>query len=223
MDAHPRFVRLELGARQKPHIVGRKRRHAAFPGHFHDRLDIGLLAGAPGALHLEVEAIRAQVLPTREASRRLIVPPAGECLPDVSVRTARQDDQSPQHVRLQPAALHHRRAALLALEKGAGHQLRQVPVSGEILAKKYHARRRRAFSRFANPHVDSDQRLDAGGQGLLVELHHRKQIALIGQSHRRHSEPPPRQPSVRARARSHRPGSTRCAAASGRIASHGSP
>ena len=38
----------------------------------------------------------------------------------------------------------------------------------------------------AQAHVDTDNRLDAAGEGLAIELDHRKQVGLIGQGHRRH-------------------------------------
>ena len=75
---------------------------------------------------------------------------------------------------------------MLALQIRTRHQLGEMPVAQQILAQEHDARGRRALARLANPGIDADQGLDAGGLRFLVELHHRKQIALIGEGHRRH-------------------------------------
>jgi hypothetical protein len=89
MNAHPRFVRLELRSRQEAHIVGRERRDAALQGQFDDGFGMSLLACSTGTLNLEIEPITAKLLPTSEAPRRLIVAAAGKRLSDVALRAAR--------------------------------------------------------------------------------------------------------------------------------------
>ncbi len=113
-------MRLELRARQEAHIVARDRGHAPLQAQVDDGFGVDLFGGSAGALHFEVEPIAAQFLPSCQAPRRLIIPPAGNRLSDVAVRAAGQDDQSLQHLALQPAAFQHGYSALLTLQKGSG-------------------------------------------------------------------------------------------------------
>ena len=170
---------------RKAHVVGRDRGHAA------------LAAPDPSPLRCRLPRPRGRCAAPRDRTGRRTTPasargsaPPPRALPRASAwpmsPSAPPDSTiSPSSVSaLQPAAFQHRRAALLPLEKRAGHELRQMPVAHEILAEEHDARGRRALARLANPGVDADQRLDARGQRFLVELHHRKQIALIGERRR---------------------------------------
>ena len=187
MDADPRLMRFELRARQETHIVGRNRGDASGLGKFHGRFRAHLFTGPAGALHLEIEAIAAIRLPALETSLRLLVPSARKGLPDVALESSGQHNQSLQRVAAYPAAIQHRRTAALALQEGPRHQLGQMPVAGQILTKEHDARGRRTFSGFANPRIDADHGLDPGGLRFLVELHHGKQVALIGEGNRGHA------------------------------------
>src|SRR5579859_2468555 len=60
-----------------------------------------------------------------------------------------------------------------------------MPVAGQVLTQKNDPRGG-AFS-IANQGIHADQWLDAGALSLFVELHHREQVALIGERHGRHS------------------------------------
>ena len=187
MNAHPRLVRLEIGARQESDVVAGNRRHAVRAREFHDGLRNDLFARPAGALHLEIKSVAAKRLPALKTALRLIVPAARNRLADIALGAARQNDQSLQRIAADPAAIQHGHTALLAFKIRTGYQLCEIPIALQILAKKHHARRCGVLARFAYPGIDPDQGLDARTLRFLVELHHRKQIALIGQGHRRHA------------------------------------
>ena len=102
---------------------------------------VSVFAGPAGALHLEIESIAAQILPARRDSRdasssrpRAIACPISPSAPPD--RTIRPLSTS----RCSQPAFQHRRAALLAFEKGTGHELGQMPVTDEILAEEHDPR-----------------------------------------------------------------------------------
>src|SRR3984893_4056153 len=142
MDAHPGLMRLELGPRQEANVVGRHGGNAPLLRQIEYGLRVHRLPAAPRALYLEIEAIAAEHLPTREASCRLVLLAARQGLPDISLRAPREHDQPLEHVPLQPSALQHRGAAPLALEEGTRYQLGQMPVADQILTQKQDPRGR---------------------------------------------------------------------------------
>ena len=119
--------------------MGGDRRHTALARKVEHRLAVERFAVAPGALHLQIEAIAAQRLPAVDAARRLLRVAAREGLTDVSFGAAGKHDETLEHRGLEPSTLEHRRAALLSLEKRARDELREMAVTREVLAQKYDA------------------------------------------------------------------------------------
>ena len=181
MDAHARLMGLEVRALQEAHVVGSDRRDAPRARELNQVACAGPLAAAPRALRLEVEAVAEEVKPGIEAAGRLIIALARAGAADVTLRAARERHEARQGLAGQPGALEHRHAALLPLQVGAGHEARQVAIAGEVLAQQDDLRGQRTITAFPYPRINPDQWLHAACQRLLVELDHRKQIALIGQ------------------------------------------
>jgi len=136
MNADARFMRLEFRARQETHVIGGNRAYAARLCQFQRRFRANLFSSAAGALHFEIKPIAAIGLPAFETALSLIVAASRNRLTDVALKSSREHDQSLKRLAVQPAALQHRHPAMLALKIRTSHQLRQMPVTGEILAQE---------------------------------------------------------------------------------------
>ena len=146
------------------------------------------IVGTAEPLQLEVVAIAEQLLPLARQRLRIGVAPRQERATHVAFDGTGERDQSRGGLRVEPAAIDERHAAILALEPGARDQVGDVLVAARILAQQGEPRRHRALAARAQQHVDADDGFDAALQRLAVELHHREQIVLVGDRDRRHAE-----------------------------------
>ena len=77
-------------------------------------------------------------------------------------------------------------ATLLTLEIGATDERGQIAIARIVHAQQRDARRLDFFSGFGDEQIDADDGLHAAPERSAIELHHREQIALIGDRDRRH-------------------------------------
>ena len=85
---------------------------------------------------------------------------------------------------IKPFAPGQRHAESLAFQVGSSDQASQVSITLHILTQQDQGERPLRFIGVFNFEVHSDQRLDAHGHRLAVELHQGKEVPLIGQCHR---------------------------------------
>ena len=76
---------------------------------------------------------------------------------------------------------------MLVFDIAAGNQAGQIAVAVIVLAQQDQTARLVGLLWIFQPDIHPDNRLDPGRQRRRVKLHHRKQIALVGQRHRRHT------------------------------------
>ena len=187
LDADPRLVRLEIVARHEAHVVGRDDRHAA--RHREPELagDAFLVAGAPGALQLEVEPVVEQREPRLERAPGLVVAPREQRPAHVAFTSARQGDESGRRVGIEPSALQSRAVTALAFEIRPGHEPGEVEVASRVLAQQYEAARLGPLALLAHQRIDAHQRLQPARLRRTVELDEGEQVALVGHGHGRHA------------------------------------
>jgi len=187
VNADARLVGLELVPCEEAHVIGRDQRGRQAVDQREDARDVRLLVRAADTLDLEIEAVAEQGLPAFEQCLCL-APAAGQQRPpDVAARGAGQCDQSRGRSGIEPLAREQRAAAPLPLEVAARHQTGEVAKPREILGDQRQQDRLRALAAAVDPEVRSDQGLHALLLRLAVELHHRKEIAVVGQGHGRHA------------------------------------
>ncbi len=187
VDADARLVGFEVFAPDEAHLVGRHHGRRASSHQLECRCDVVFLARTADALQLDIEAIAEQRLPILERLARLGAASAREGAADVTSLRSRQCEQATSRLRREPASLEERLAPSLALEVGAAQEPRQIAITLEVLAQERETRRLGAFAGFAHQHVDADDRLDALPLRRPIELHHREQVALVADRHRRHA------------------------------------
>lgn len=76
---------------------------------------------------------------------------------------------------------------MLPLPVGAGNQACQVSIALSVLYQEYQAVGPGGIVRIAQPEIRTGNRLHSGGDGRLVEAHQCEQVALVRDSHRRHT------------------------------------
>ena len=155
-------------------------------GERHRARDVALLELTAEALQLEVEATRKKRAPALERALGVRLATVHQRPPHVPLGGPGERDQAGDGRRRQPVALEPRHATLLALEVGARDEPRQVAVAVLALTKEREAARLAPLALFAHREVDPHDGLDAAGQGLAIELHHREQVVLIGDGDGRH-------------------------------------
>ena len=151
--------------------------------------DALLLAGAPGALQLEVEAVAEQRQPGFERSTGRVIVAREQRPADVAFPRAGQRDQAGRAVGVEPCPVQQRPMAPLPFEVGPRHEPGQVAVAAVVLAEQHEAARLRALALLAQQRIHAHERLDPARLRRTVELHEREEIALVGQRHGGHAEP----------------------------------
>ena len=111
----------------------------------------------------------------------MIEPARQQRLADLAVAAAERD-QAVAGIG-QPAALDARPATRLPFAVGARYQPGQVAVAGLVLHQQGHAFGGVRVTELLQRDIGTDDRLDAGALGQLVELDHREQVVLIGDGH----------------------------------------
>jgi hypothetical protein len=185
-DADARLVRLEFRARQEANVVGRDDRCRAGRDEPQHAGHLRFVIRPAEALDLEVIAVAEKRLPTLQQQCRLGIPAGEQGTSDVALGRARQCNESGGGFRIQPVALQQRPAVILAFEVAARYQPREVVEARDILGDQREQRRFRTLAPAVEPQVRPDQRLHARPLGLAVELHHRKEVAVIGECDRGH-------------------------------------
>ena len=99
---------------------------------------------------------------------------------------AKQGDKSFGGIGAKPAGIDERAAAVLAVAPGARDQARKVEVAGVVLAQQGRPPGPRVVQR-AYPHIAAANRLDPRRAARLIELDQGKQVAFVGERHRRHA------------------------------------
>ena len=147
-----------------------------------------LVAFAPGALDLEVEAAREALAPEGQAVSSRVAPSRQQGTADIALVRGREGDQAGARVGLQPVARHQHLAKAAALEVGARQQAAEIAVTGLVAAQDGQPARVARVPGLVDPEIGAHQRLDAALQGAAVKLHHREQVDLVGDRDRRHAE-----------------------------------
>jgi hypothetical protein len=75
---------------------------------------------------------------------------------------------------------------VLTFEIRAADQPREIEIAHLVLAQQHQRRGLRTLTQLAHPQIDTDDRLHAARLRRAIELHHREQVALIRERHRRH-------------------------------------
>ena len=149
-------------------------------------MHVGILVLAPGALQFQVEAIRIDLHPRREAAGRLLLPAGNQGVADIAVAAPGQGD----HARValgQPGSLHLGDAQVLAFQVGAGDQPGQAAVALHIRRQQGEQGRRLTVS-LPHHQVGAKDGLHAGADRRLVEFHQPVEIAQVGDRHRGHAQ-----------------------------------
>ena len=187
VDADPRLVGVEIVGREEAHIVGRDQRHPLGGGERHGGGEQRLLALATDARDLEVVAVAETLAPEREVPRRVGGLAERQRAADIAVGAAGQRDQPADPLGVQPIALDERQVALATVDVGPADERREVAVAALIHAQQRDTARLGALAALGHQQVDADDGLHAARHGIAVELHHREQVHLIGDRHRRHA------------------------------------
>ena len=78
-------------------------------------------------------------------------------------------------------------ATVLAFNIGTGDQFSQIAITGRVFAQQHQAKRWTGVLFVLDPQVHADNGFDPRYYGGTIELDHGKQIALVGDRHRRHA------------------------------------
>ena len=185
-DADARLVRRKIAAAQEAHVVGRHHRRAGGAREVHGAAQVRLVVGTAAAADLEVEPVAEYFLQRFELGLRSVEVAAEQRAADAAVRAGQHDQAG--GARSQRLELHARRARALPLRVGIRHELHQVAVALLVLHQQRHAFRHVAGLALLEREVGADDRLHALAFRRLVELHHRKQVGLVGDRHRSEAE-----------------------------------
>ena len=186
VDADARFVGVVVAAFEKAHVVAGNHRQADLACKADSGRQMILVVAAAAAGDLQIQAIREMRRPPAGDGAGMVETPGQQRLADFAVPTSERNQ--PVAGLGQPAALDSRPAARLAFAVRARHQPSQVAVAGRVLDQQGQAFRAIGITVFLQRHVGTDDRLDAGAFGQLVELHHREQVVLIGHGDGRQAE-----------------------------------
>ena len=179
-DAHAGLVGVEALGIEEAHVVAGDHRDPAARGDVQREGVEGVLALPSGAHQLQVQALAEAALEVGYGRFREVVAAPGEQLPGVRLRPGQREQAG---VGLQPRRPRDHAIHAVAFHPRAGEQFRQAEVAGLVAAEQGEpAGRARALR---EQHVGARDRLDAGLLRLLVELHQREQVVLVGDRHRR--------------------------------------
>ena len=187
VNADARLVGIKLLGPQEAHVVGRHDGHAALGRQRHRAGDVRLFEGAAQALQLEVEAPGKERQPRLERAFGVVFAPVNQGAADITLGGAGERDQAGEILHVQPGAFDARCTALRPVQIRTAHEAGEVAVAARRLAQQREAGGRLAFALLAHQQIDPDQRLHARLEGLAVELHHGKEIVLVGHRHGRHA------------------------------------
>ncbi len=187
-DTDARLVGFEIRGAQEAHVVGGHHRNAALLAERHAAGHECFIVRPRQSLQFQVVTIAEQLLPLARQGQRLGLAAGEQRAAHVAFGRARERDESRGILGVEPGALDQRRAAILALEPGARDEIGDVLVSARVLAQQGEARGHGAFAAHAQQHVHADDGFDTLLQRLAIELHHRKEIVLVGDRHGRHAE-----------------------------------
>ena len=112
---------------------------------------------------------------------------AESALPSSPLLAAREADQPLERRRLEPILQYHVAAGDGPLHGALRQQRAQALEAGAVLTEQREPRRLTVLARLGNPNVGADDRLHTARQRRLVELHERRDVALIRDRASRHA------------------------------------
>ncbi len=181
-------MRLEVVATEEADVVRRDHGHAARRGELDRAAEIRALAGASEPLHLDVEALRQQRAPVVEDLGRARIAARRERATELAGLRTRKPDQTLERADGKPL-LEHDVAARDHPARGAAREQRAQALEAQAaLAQQRQPCRLAVVGRLRNPDIRADQRLDAAVERGAIELHERRDVALIGDRTGRHPE-----------------------------------
>jgi hypothetical protein len=145
-----------------------------------------LLAGAAGARQLQVIAVAKTLQPVFQAGLGLLLVARQQGPSHIAVPPAGEGDEPLAALGGEPLPLQHGPAQVLSLLVTARDQQPQVGVAGAVLRQQHHAIGLVHLLLVAQPGIHADDGLDACGNCRAVELHQGKEVAVVGERHRRH-------------------------------------
>ncbi len=185
-DAHARLVRAKLVAAQELHRMRGDNGQIELRGEAHRGRGQRIVIAFAGALHFKVVAVGKQLGPGRRGFRRARGVALAEAVADVAATKAGECDQA-RGAFGEPFALDLRAAAMLVAAIGAGQPLGKLEIALARLAEQQQAIRHVALGVVRDPHVATDDRLDAGFARGRVELDQPEHVGEIGERQCRHA------------------------------------
>ena len=144
-----------------------------------------IVVGVARALHFEVVALGKKPGPGRRGLGRPLRVALAEASPTSPPRKP-ESAIRPLRAFGEPFALHLRAAAILVAAIRAGQPVGELEIAVARLAEQQQAIRGVALGVVRDPHVASDDRLDAGLARGSVELDHAEDVGQVGERQRRH-------------------------------------
>ena len=187
VDAHPRFVRLEIVPFEKSHVVAGDDREPHRHCQIDRRLQARRILGASRALDAEVEAIREDGRPRPGPALRLPGAPVQQRTADVARRSGRYGDDSVRAF-ADPCTVGDGDGGAAVRHVAPGQEPGELPVARAVhREQRQHAIRGVARSA-PDRQINADNRLDARRNRRAIEAHHAEQVRAIGDGDRRHAE-----------------------------------
>ena len=187
VNAHARFVGFVILRANEAHVVGRHDRHAVVGRHLQRAVDVALLGFAPRSLQLDVVTVAEQREPAFDGLARLLFAAVHDRATEIAVARAGKGDQPDEVVGAEPGAIDGRDTAVLAFQIRATDEAREIAVADVVLTQQHQRRRLLPLTQLAHAQVDADDRLHARRLRRAIELHHREQVALVGERDRGHA------------------------------------
>ena len=186
MNTHSCFMRVVPITFKKTNVVTCDDSHVFLSGHLQAAPDNVFFARASRPNQLQIEAIAKNSQPIFQRIGCQCIIPTDHRSTNIAFSTARQGQQSIAGICRKPFAPGHRLAANLAFQVGARDQLGEIPIAVIVLHEQQQREWMVGIFIISDTKIESDDRLDACGNRLAIELHETEQVILIGQCNSRH-------------------------------------
>ena len=160
MDADPGLMGIEVAGVKETNVVGGDYWRVQSQGEFNRGGNERLFLRAPGALHLQVEAVTENTQPVVGETPGLLGIGGQQRPADLTLSGAGQCNKTAVVI-FQPVGQHLRYALMLILPVGPGDQLAEGLVALGVLDEQGHRERRGRFGFVGDQHVGAADRLDA--------------------------------------------------------------
>ena len=187
LNAHPRLVRIELLAIQKPDVIGGRHGNAAGRGELERSRQVAFVVFTSCARDLHVETLGEHAPPPFQTLGGLVLAACQERNPDVSPAAARQGDHAVR-VLCDPVPLDTDLTAPPAAPVSHRGQSREGLVPRNVLCQEHKSCAGFLGRTLAHLHFHAHDGLHAGVQGGTVEFHHPEKVAEVGHGYRRHAQ-----------------------------------